>query len=107
MKSTEGSQISIKLQDINTLFYNANVSHKVPIFINQFIDGPILISMRLEDIGDIEKYLCRKVVNKERFCDIIQISTSKDNKKIIKNNNKNKIKRKLEKEKINKYERRK
>lgn len=74
LKSTDKSSITINLTDINTLLYNATVAHKLPLFINQFIGGPVLISMRLEDVVDVAKYLETGVCQGPRFCDIIAIA---------------------------------
>lgn len=74
LKSTEKSSITINLTDIQTLLYNATVAHKIPLFINQFIGGPILISMRLEDVVNVAKYLETGEHEGPRFRDIIAIA---------------------------------
>lgn len=107
LKTTEGSQITIKLQDVTQLLYNATITHKVPLFINQFLNGPILLSIRLEDLEDVYKYLTKKIT-KERFCDIIELENDTEDipKKKIISNDRLKVKKKLEREKQKKYERR-
>lgn len=74
LKSTDGSSITINLNDVNKLLYNSTVAHKLPLFINQFVGGPILISMRLEDVNDVAEYLETGVTSGQRFCDIIAIA---------------------------------
>lgn len=66
LKSTDAASITIKQTDVNALFYNAHVTHKIPIFINQFLDGHVLISMRLEDIPEVANYIiCGKAECRE------------------------------------------
>lgn len=104
LKSTEADQTTIKLQDINTLYYHAAVSHKTPLFINQFINGPILLSIRLEDLEDVYNYLTKKVI-KKRETSIIKIYNKNDS--VIKSSkNRDKIKQKLKNESCKIYKRR-
>ena len=107
LKSTEGSSITIKLQDVNTLIYNSTVTHKLPLFINQFIDGPILVSMRLQDIPEISKYLLTGQFTKDRFCDIIVSDGNDDKPKLptIKTGNRKAVRKKLQAEKEKEFER--
>lgn len=102
LKSTDSSSIVIKQTDLNTLIYNSIVSHKIPIFINQFINGQILISMRLEDIPDVANYIkCGKVDCKDDF-DILPKPCSVIHKKIISTKRKS-VKNKIIKEREEKY----
>ena len=51
LKSTEKKSISIKLQDVQDLFYHAIISHKIPTFIIHFKSEDItLVMFRVEDI---------------------------------------------------------
>lgn len=96
LKSTEKRSITFKLDDLKTLFYNAEVSHKTPLFINQFMDGPILLTMRLEDLQDIYDYLTLKVIKPKERC---IIKPYNKNKKVIKSSSsRDKIKKKLDEE---------
>ena len=72
LKTTEGSSITIKLNDVNTLLRNATIMHKLPIFINQFLMGPVLISVRLEDLIEVAKYI-ETGKHEKRFQEIVQI----------------------------------
>lgn len=101
LKSTDSSQLVIKQQDVNTLFYNAIITHKLPIFINQFLNGQVLISMRLEDIPDVAQYIkCGKVETREEKLQIIE---TKDLKVIIKSTKRKQVRNKMLKEKEAKY----
>lgn len=99
LKSTQGSQITIQLTDLNTLLYNATISHKLPLFINQFINGPILLSCRLEDFYDIAQYI-KTGKCENRFEEIVETqSVNEAPKQKIKSNKRQQIKNKIAKEK--------
>lgn len=58
LKSTDASSIRIQLQDVQTLQYNADVAHKLPVFVIQYINsGDVLCIVRPEDLPAIAKYL--------------------------------------------------
>ena len=57
LKSTDKSSATIKLQDITQLTYHAEIAHKAPLFITQFIGGPVLLMMKLEDIDIIHEFI--------------------------------------------------
>lgn len=103
LKSTEKDSITIRLTDLNTLLYNANVTHKLPIFINQFVNGPILISCRMEDFNEVAKYITTGHY-KDRFDNIIN-EEGEDNEETskikIKSNKRKQVKNKIQKEKEN------
>ena len=102
LKSTEADSITIKLNDLTTLLYNATVSHKIPIFINQFVNGPILISVRLQDFKDVADYL--QTGEYKRREESLVISDEKISVNKIKSKNRNKIKRAIQKEKEKRIE---
>lgn len=104
LKSTDGSQITIKLVDVNSLMYNAAVTNKIPIFINQFVDGPVLISMLLKDVPDICKYINGGVKNEKEIITYEEHNTS--NCAIIKSGNRKKTMNKIRQERISQYEER-
>lgn len=91
LKSTEADSITIKLNDLTTLLYNATVSHKVPIFINQFVNGPVLISCRLEDFSTVSEYLQTGKINR-RFDDFTNEEETKSTKDKIKSSKRSKVK---------------
>lgn len=104
LKSTEGSQITIKLVDLNTLLYNATITHKLPIFINQFVNGPILISCKMEDFIDVAKYI-QTGEYKSRFEEIVEVeNVNEAPKQKIKSTRRKQIKNKIAKEKESRIE---
>lgn len=102
LKSTDKAQIVIKLSDVNSLLYNASVTNKLPIFINQFIGGPILVSMKLEDIPLVAEYLKVGKVN-TRQNDLVVESDIAETTNQIKCGNRQSIMKKLRKERENNY----
>lgn len=100
LKSTEKDSITIKLNDLTTLLYNATITHKVPIFINQFVNGPILISVRLNDFPIVAEYL--QTGTYKTYDESIMVGDESEERikvnKII-STKRNKIKNKLLKEK--------
>lgn len=102
LKSTDKAQIVIKLSDVNSLLYNASVTNKLPIFINQFIGGPILVSMKLEDIPLVAEYLKVGKVN-IRQNDLVVESDITETTNQIKCGNRQNIMKKLRKERENNY----
>lgn len=58
LKSTDAASISVKLQDIHTLQYNADVSHKIPVFAVQFLStGETFLLISPQHICDVAQYL--------------------------------------------------
>lgn len=103
LKSTDGSSITIKLADINSLMYNAAVTHKLPLFINQFIDGPVLVSMRLQDIPVIAEYLKTGEVKSRYEDDLILDKKPAAKKPLIRSGNRSKVRSKMIAEREQKY----
>lgn len=99
LKSTENDSIVIKLNDLTTLLYNAIISHKTPIFINQFVNGPILLSVRLEDFEEVAEYLKTGKINKRDESLVIGDERFEVNKKKIVSSKRNAVKQKIAKEK--------
>lgn len=57
LKSTDKNSFTIKREDIDKLEYHAMVSHKIPIFVNEFLgDGEIYLTINLKDLDDGIKY---------------------------------------------------
>lgn len=109
LKSTDGSSVTIKLEDVNKLLYNSTVAHKLPLFISQFINGPILVSVRLEDLIDIAEYLVTGAYDGKRFQDIEQITEQAQQVQfpMIKSGGREAVKAKIAKEKEKELEERK
>jgi len=99
LKSTDNASIPVKLDDIHTLEYNATVSHKIPLFVIQFLKThEIFLMVKPVDIGQVAKYLdCGK-------CDIVKSdvpeinTTTTTTKKVIKSGNRDKFWHDKEKE---------
>lgn len=64
LKSTDASSIRVKLQDIETLEYNANVSKKLPVFALQFLGtGDVFLLVRPEDLQAAARFIETGVVS--------------------------------------------
>lgn len=58
LKSTDAESIRIKLDDIQTLEYNAQTVHKLPVFAIQFIQsGQVFLLVSPENLQEVSKYL--------------------------------------------------
>lgn len=58
LKSTDAESIRIHLRDIEVLEANAQVAHKVPVFVIQFIQsGDVFIMARPGDMDQVVKYI--------------------------------------------------
>lgn len=58
LKSTDAGSIRVSKQDLDTLQYNATVSHKLPVFAIQFLQSnEIYLIVKPELLGNIESYL--------------------------------------------------
>lgn len=58
LKSTDAKSISVKLQDIHTLEYHADVSHKIPVFAIQFLStGEVWLMAKPVDFTEVSKYI--------------------------------------------------
>lgn len=58
LKSTDANSIKINKKDIDTLLYNAEVVHKLPVFaINFLSDNSVYLLIRPEDLEDMVRFL--------------------------------------------------
>lgn len=58
LKSTDKMSISVGLNDINVLEYNAGVAHKIPIFVLQFIQtNDVFIMVRPDDLPGLHELI--------------------------------------------------
>lgn len=58
LKSTDAVSIRIQQKDIRTLEYNADVSHKLPIFAIQFLNtGEVWLMAKPEDFTEVAEYI--------------------------------------------------
>lgn len=69
LKSTDAQSIKIELKDIHTLEYNAEVAHKLPVFVVQYlVTGETFLLLKPELLSDLAKYLeTGKVVDNRLF----------------------------------------
>lgn len=108
LKSTDAASIKVSLDDINKLEYNAIVSHKIPIFIIQFLQhDEVFILVKPGNLPDIAQYLecgCLNPSNVETIDETISnvVQSSVEERKTItsKLTNKNKFWKQKEKERI-------
>lgn len=62
LKSTEGKSIAIKADDVKELLYHAYVSHKLPVFVVDFMEeGFMLVATRIEDMPSVAKALTKSI----------------------------------------------
>lgn len=87
LKSTDAQGIKINLQDLHTLDYNSEVSHKVPVFAIQFLSSnEIFLVIRPENLGDLESIIKgQKVERLNLGLELGNFETRKEVKKIRSN----------------------
>lgn len=58
LKSTDAQSIRVQQKDIRLLEYNADITHKIPIFAIQFLNtGEVWLMAKPEDFVDVSEYL--------------------------------------------------
>lgn len=58
LKSTDAQSIRVQQKDIHLLEYNADITHKIPIFAIQFLNtGEVWLMAKPEDFVDVSEYL--------------------------------------------------
>lgn len=72
LKSTESNQVSFKRLDVEKLLYHATVDRKIPIFVVQFIDGPMLIATVPAELENLSKYLKGQEFEKAKPIEIVK-----------------------------------
>lgn len=66
LKSTDADSIRIKQEDIRILDHNANVAHKLPLFVIQFLNsGEVWLMARPLEFSEISKYITTGEVKSE------------------------------------------
>lgn len=86
LKSTDAMSISISKLDLEKLKYNASVSHKLPVFIIQFlIDGDTYLLTKAEELDELVKYINTGTYTSTKLIDIDtrEYEEAKVNKKKI------------------------
>lgn len=92
LKSTDAQSITVKLDDIKTLQYNAQTEHKLPVFAIQFLQSnEVFVLVSPEDLTQVSKYLRdgNKPRHDEFFDEISQIedTSSTDARRMITSSN--------------------
>lgn len=65
LKSTDAQSIKVNLQDLHTLDYNAEVSHKVPVFAIQFLSSnEVFLIVRPENLENLDSIIKGQKVEK-------------------------------------------
>lgn len=99
LKSTDSSSIKINKLDMDKLEYHANVAHKIPLFVLQFLeDDSLFLVLRPENLVDIYNHITNPKASpevkselREGIINHIKDDTSnKKPKKIIKSSNREK-----------------
>ena len=91
LKSSDAESIGIKLLDLHTLEHNAVVSHKIPLFVIQYLQSnEVYFIAKLGDFPDIAKYIeCGKCEVPEVPCfDNFDECEAAPTRKIIKSSTK-------------------
>lgn len=85
LKSTDASSIKVCKKDIDTLLYNANVAHKLPVFAIQFLQSnEVYLVIKPEDLQDAAKYIkTGEYTTNEEFVGV-DLSSLEDEKPSIK-----------------------
>jgi hypothetical protein len=64
LKSTEAEQITIRKLDVEKLQYHSDIDKKIPLFVIQFVGGPLLLATTVSEIGNIANLLDGKAFEK-------------------------------------------
>lgn len=73
LKSTDASSIKVSKKDLDTLNYNASVTHKLPVFAIQFLSSnETYLVLKPEVLNEVVKYLetGEHVVTSKEFIDV-------------------------------------
>jgi hypothetical protein len=107
LKSTDAASMSIKLHDIHTLEYNAVISHKIPIFVIEFLQsGELFILAKPADFPSVAKYIeCGKcdIVIPQVEIEMEESAEAPKPKKVISSGNRKKFWDEKEKERAKKW----
>lgn len=75
LKSTDANSIKVNKQDLDTLAYNANVAHKIPIFAIQFLQSnETYLIVKPEMLEVLAKYLKTDIIENDKYNDLIDLS---------------------------------
>lgn len=82
LKSTEQGSATIRRKDVETLLYHSELVNKIPLFVIQFMEGPMLIATVPEELGNIAQYLNEELFERKQL-EIHEIP-KQEKKKLIK-----------------------
>ena len=100
LKSTDKESMTIRKYDIDTLLYNASVSHKVPVFAIQFLQSDeVFLMVRPEDLMDVSKSLKGERVERNGDIDLEPYEKPKVKKKSVRTSENGRLEYKKEMEK--------
>lgn len=78
LKSTDADSINLKYDDIRKLEYHAQISHKIPVFLLQFLERGTYVVVNVEDFENL-KHLILGEVEKIETTTVI-VKSDSDNK---------------------------
>lgn len=101
LKSTDAQSFRVTKLDLDKLEYHANVEHKVPVFLVQFLQSNEIYALcKVDDIPDLAEYMALGRTNSTNKDIPIELETSTDQsakpKKVIKSSKSAKEKWRLE-----------
>lgn len=100
LKSTDKESMTIRKYDIDTLLYNASVSHKVPVFAIQFLQSDeVFLMVRPEDLQDVSKALKGERVERNGEIELEPYEKPKAKKKSVRTSENGRLEYKKEMEK--------
>lgn len=81
LKSTDANSIKVNKSDLDTLEYNSLVSHKLPVFVIQFLQSnQTYLVLKPEDLSDIVKYINTGEISQNRFLGIEMVDVEVEEK---------------------------
>lgn len=72
LKSTDANSYRVSIKDVNALLYNANVTHKIPVFAVQFMQtDDVFLLVRPLDVPELAKYIDTGVNERSEAEDVV------------------------------------
>lgn len=78
LKSTDGQSMRIQRLDVEKLIYHADCVNKIPVFVIQFMNGPVLVCVPPDEIGNISDYLNKGLFEKNTSSFVVTLSDEDD-----------------------------
>lgn len=86
LKSTEAESYRINYLDIEKLEYHASVSHKLPVFVIEFLNRGTYLMFNVNDLGNLYQFLVsNKIEMKEREIEYEEEAVKRERVKSSKN----------------------